>query len=296
MNFLEVIKELETKIRGYSGYKSLENRQDTMDVFTAWLFGRVKKKMDDLETHYKSWASLPDFGEIAFAYTKLVEILKIALKHLKYDSKDIAPFLTELDIKEEEVHSDIVKLDGKAYALADEFCKLLEDVKTMQLDIMNQASSLANDLVTVLRERTKRINTLNKVFYYLQENVRVLCSKISSDNLDEKTIQGITLLTGKYPKRIETYLKVMEAFKNARPLYENYNEQTNFSFKYNIFRLYLDHYPRLLNESAKIINDFKPSGEIESKALESLKKAIANPPDFEKLKKALEEMHKNEVK
>ena len=81
----EIVDSLGLNIQGYAGYDTLENRTDTLDVFSAWIHGRIKKKIDDLNSQFKNWAMLPDLVQIAPIHQKIIETLQIILKkvHIK---------------------------------------------------------------------------------------------------------------------------------------------------------------------------------------------------------------------
>ena len=288
MTSQEIIDSLGLQIQGYAGYDTLENRMDTLDVFSAWIHGRIKKKIDDLDSQFKTWATLPDFPSIAPVHQKVIETLKIILKHMKYDSKDIAPFNAEPLLFEEAVLSDLLVLDERAYTLEEKFCKALENLKGMTLPLIQESLKTAEDLLDALRERTKRIAALNHLCNLLQQNVKHYCDLIASEKLDEKTIKAIYLLLDQYPKRVETLERVLEAFRLGKVYYQDYVESPLFHSKYPAFLLYLEHYPKLLKRAETFLASSKPVGDKEKRLFESVKKALEAPPDFKALKAQLE--------
>ena len=284
----EIIDALSLQIQGYAGYDTLENRTDTLDVFSAWIHGRIKKKIDDLEHQFKSWAMLPDLALIAPVHQQVIQTLQIILKHMKLDSKDIAPFTAEAVIFEEAVLIDLIHLDEKAYNLEEKFCKALENLNTMTIPLIQESLKTAEDLLNTLRERTKRIAALNHLCALLQQNVKHYFDLISSAKLDEKTVKAVYLLLDKYPKRVETLERMLEAFRLGKVYYQDYQEGPSFRSKYPAFLLYLEHYPRLIKRAEEFIAASKPVGDKEKRLFESVKKAVENPPDFKALKEQLE--------
>lgn len=284
----EIVDSLGLNIQGYAGYDTLENRTDTLDVFSAWIHGRIKKKIDDLNSQFKNWAMLPDLVQIAPIHQKIIETLQIILKHMKYDSKEIAPFTAEPLIFEEPVLIDLILLDERAYTLEEKFCKALENLKTMTLPLISESLKTAEDLLFALRERTKRIAALNHLCALLQQNVKHYFDLISSEKLDEKTIKGVYLLLDKYPKRAETYERILEAFRLGKIYYQDYKEGPSFHAKHPTFLLYLEHYPKILKRAEEFLATSKPVGDKEKRLFENVKKAIETPPDFKALKQQLE--------
>lgn len=288
MTSQEIIDNLGLQIQGYAGYDTLENRMDTLDVFSAWIHGRIKKKIDDLDSQFKSWAMLPDLALIAPIHQKVIETLKMILKHMKYDSKDIAAFNAEPVLFEEAVLEDLLVLDDRAYTLEEKFCKALENLKGMTLPLIQESLKTAEDLLATLRERTKRIAALNHLCLLVQQNVKHYFDLIASEKLDEKTVKAMYLLLDKYPRRVETLERLLEAFRLGKIYYQDYTEGPSFHSKYPAFLLYLEHYPKLLKRAEDFLASSKPVGDKEKRLFECVKKALENRPDFKALKEQLE--------
>ncbi len=284
----EIIDALSLQIQGYAGYDTVENRVDTLDVFSAWIHGRIKKKIDDLEHQFKSWAMLPDLALIAPVHQQVIQTLQIILKHMKFDSKDIAAFTAEAVIFEKAVLIDLIHLDEKAYNLEEKFCKTLENLNTMTIPLIQESLKTAEDLLNTLRERTKRIAALNHLCTLLQQNVKHYFDLISSAKLDDKTVKAVYLLLDKYPRRVETLERILEAFRLGKVYYQDYQEGPSFRSKYPAFLLYLKHYPGIIKRAEQFLAASRPVGEKEKRLFESVKKAIESPPDFKALKEQLD--------
>ncbi|EKD27777.1 MAG: hypothetical protein ACD_79C00583G0003 [uncultured bacterium] len=289
MTIQEIIDELNMTIMGYAGYLILEERMDTLDVFVAWIHGRLQKKQEDLIELEKSWQKKPEKKALKDILDKILQNISLVLDHIKYDRDKINPFAKELFIFEEAVSRDLIRIDQKAFQFEEQFCKKCETISQCNDELLNVALNIIEQLLFVLRERTKRINELNRIYYTVQETIRGICQNIhTTSNVDEKMFKNLEFIVEKYPDRIETYEKVLDAFKTSRPYYQNYSDKNILLMKYKMFNLYLEKYPELINKSKELIERFTPKGDAEKKSLENLKKVIENPPDFESLKSKLE--------
>ncbi len=290
MSVQEIIDEFNLTVMGYAGYISSDERQDTVDVFEAWVDGRLSKKKETLVELQRTWKSSDEDKDKAVALEKILELLEKILLHSKYDSEKIKPFLSEHSIIYKEIAYDITRLDKHLHSLEEQFCKKLENVSAIDAAVLEEADVLATDLLKVMREKTKRVDGLNKLFFIVQKNIKQICKSINEiSDINADLFKKIDVIMEKFPKRIATFENVLTAFKTARPFYQNYEDKNILKMKQDIFKLYLEKYPQLLKKSTTMIEDFSATCDAEKKSLEKLQKAIENPPDFEKLNQKLDQ-------
>jgi len=290
MSVQEIIDEFNLTVMGYAGYLTNDERQDTVDVFEAWVDGRLSKKKDTLVELQKQWNDSGEDKDKIISLEKNLEVLEKILLHSKYDPEKIKPFLAEHCIIYKEIAYDITRLDKHLHVLEEQFCKKLENINAIDATVLEESENLAVDLLKVMREKTKRVDGLNMLFFVVQKNIKQICKSINEiSDINEELFKKIDIIIEKFPKRVATYERILTAFKTARPFYQNYEDKNILKMKQDVFKLYLEKYPLLLKISQEMVTNFSVTCDAEKKSLEKLQKAIDNPPDFEKLNQKLDQ-------
>jgi len=288
MSIEALIEEVGKKIMGYGGYRTRDVRQDTMDVFVAHFHGRLKKRMDDLESFRKSSKD----NDLKLPISQLLIALGMLLKHSKYAPEKIIPFMQEIYFFEEEFSRDLVRLDHKILEVEGTFSKKTENLKDFNQDLLRECMKMIQSLHVLFKERTRRINALNRSYHVIQGNLKNFCEKIHTQKIGKETIKGLDALIKKYPERVETFSKIMEMFHENRGDYEDYTNPALVKTKYEAFKSYLEHFPKYLKAAKELAEKISPRCEDETKSLETLKKSLDHSSNFEELQKKLEEANK----
>lgn len=292
----ETIKSLSEKMLGYEGYMSKENRLFTFDVIGTHFDGRLQHKLSDFKTQYTVDSENPDHESLEKMHGEITDHLKKILPHTKFDQESLKPLFDEEKIHEETLLHDVVLLDKKIFQVEEILSMQLEGVTSLDLKKFQDCIQILERMYWLVQERTKRLNILNRLIHIIRKNADEFCKKIRSKSMTEKTAQGINTLLQKYPKRIETHEKILEAFRVAQPLYMNYENPQILLENYPLFKIYLESYSEVFKQLDSLLSDFTPSLPYEEKACEQLKVSIQDAPDFETLKNFLEDSYKDASK